>query len=110
MGDGERSLCLQPGGRRDSGDNGERGDPAESGGGVTAPEPWMGLAPDDIAEEVESKGGEEGRGRGHSRGSTTEDVKHRVSSDFTADGCCSCQVYLEDVLFVCLFVCLTRQV
>lgn len=66
MGEGERSLCLQAGGCRDSGDPGERGDPAEVTGGV--------LARDDIMEDVESKDGEEGVGGGrslkreHSRG------------------------------------------
>lgn len=39
MGEGERSLCLQAGGCRDSG---ERGDSAEFSGGVVERDPWMG--------------------------------------------------------------------
>ncbi len=50
------------------GDVWERGDPAEVSGGVTGREPWMGVAWEDILEEVETKGGEE-EGGGH-----TEDV------------------------------------
>lgn len=42
------------------GDNGERGDPGELSGGVTGRDPWMGVVSEDMAEEVESKGGVEG--------------------------------------------------
>lgn len=40
MGEGERSLCLQAGGCRDSGD---RGDPADASGGVTGRDPLIGV-------------------------------------------------------------------
>lgn len=42
------------------GDSGERGDPGEGSGGVTGRAPPMGVASEDMTEEVELKGGEEG--------------------------------------------------
>lgn len=50
MGEGERSLCLQAGGCRDSAGDSECRDAAEGSGGVTGRDSWIGG--DDIMYEM----------------------------------------------------------